>query len=164
MSESHERDWTQGPARFVAACALGLAGLSGLAWTVMNGAPPRSGAVPPPVTNVVESAPSRLDQTVKPDLPVNNSESGSDPPGAEPEAVSNASDADSPASLARVIDINTATPAQLEQLPRIGPTLAQRIVEDRDENGLFRSLDDLTRVRGIGDKTVAGLRGLAVAR
>jgi competence protein ComEA len=70
----------------------------------------------------------------------------------------------SPPALARVIDVNSATAAQLEQLPRIGPTLAQRIVEEREANGPFTSVDDLTRVRGIGEKTVDGLRGLAAAR
>lgn len=56
------------------------------------------------------------------------------------------------------IDLNTATAAQLELLPGIGPSKARTIVEDRDRHGPFRSVEDLDRVRGIGSKTVERLR------
>lgn len=56
------------------------------------------------------------------------------------------------------IDINSANEAQFETLPGIGPGKAKEIVADRNTNGPFRSIDDLGRVRGIGDKTLAGLR------
>ncbi|HVZ93232.1 MAG TPA: helix-hairpin-helix domain-containing protein [Phycisphaerales bacterium] len=56
------------------------------------------------------------------------------------------------------IDINTTTAAELELLPRIGPALAKRIIEDRDENGPFESVDDLDRVRGIGPRTLDAIR------
>ena len=55
--------------------------------------------------------------------------------------------------------MNTATQAELEQLPGIGPTLAAAIVQERDRNGPFRSVDDLTRVHGIGPGRLAQLRG-----
>ncbi|EKP94946.1 ComEA family DNA-binding protein [Thermaerobacter subterraneus] len=55
------------------------------------------------------------------------------------------------------IDINRATAAELEALPGIGPALAQRIVADREVNGPFRRPQDLTRVPGIGEKTLAQL-------
>lgn len=58
------------------------------------------------------------------------------------------------------IDLNRADPALLERLPRIGPALARRIVEDRRERGPFTSLDDLDRVRGIGPATLESLRAL----
>lgn len=48
------------------------------------------------------------------------------------------------------ININTATAAQLESLPGIGPALAQRIVDYRNENGPFNALSELTMVSGIG--------------
>lgn len=57
-----------------------------------------------------------------------------------------------------VIDLNTADQTALETLPRIGPALAQRIIEWREENGRFRSVDDLLAVPGIGEKLLAGLR------
>lgn len=57
-----------------------------------------------------------------------------------------------------VIDLNAATQEDLETLPRIGPALAQRILEWREENGRFRSVDDLMAVPGIGEKLLAGMR------
>lgn len=54
-------------------------------------------------------------------------------------------------------DLNTATAAQLETLPRIGPVLAQRVLDYRRAHGPFRSVDELQNVRGIGEKTVAGV-------
>ncbi|MDQ7014577.1 MAG: helix-hairpin-helix domain-containing protein [Planctomycetota bacterium] len=65
--------------------------------------------------------------------------------------------------VSRKIDINTATLAELDILPRIGPTLAARIIADREANGPFGSLDDLDRVPGIGPKTVAKLVPYAAA-
>ena len=56
------------------------------------------------------------------------------------------------------IDINSATWVEWMQLPEIGETLALRIVEDRQSNGPFRSIDDLQRVKGIGPKTVEAIR------
>lgn len=56
------------------------------------------------------------------------------------------------------IDLNTADQAALETLPRIGPALAQRILEWREENGRFRSVDDLLAVSGIGEKMLVGVR------
>ncbi|MBX3270049.1 MAG: helix-hairpin-helix domain-containing protein [Sandaracinaceae bacterium] len=61
------------------------------------------------------------------------------------------------------IDVNAASPAELELLPRIGPSLAARIVEARERDGPFESVDDLGRVRGIGPRTVDRLRGLVTA-
>ena len=51
-----------------------------------------------------------------------------------------------------LININSATAEELEQLPGIGPSTAQKIVSDRMANGSFKSPDDLKRVTGIGDK------------
>ncbi len=65
--------------------------------------------------------------------------------------------------VSRKIDINTATLAELDILPRIGPTLAARIIADREANGPFSSLDDLDRVPGIGPKTIARLVPYAAA-
>ena len=58
------------------------------------------------------------------------------------------------------IDVNTATVAELETLPSIGPVMAQRIVNYRGIVGPFASLDELDNVSGIGPATLAELRGL----
>ncbi len=58
------------------------------------------------------------------------------------------------------VDLNTATVAQLDALPGVGPVLAGRIVAWREENGRFSSVDDLSEVQGIGDVTMAKLRPL----
>lgn len=52
------------------------------------------------------------------------------------------------------LDLNRASAADLQALPRLGPALAARIVADRDANGPFASLDDLTRISGIGERTI----------
>ncbi len=60
-------------------------------------------------------------------------------------------------TLAVRINVNTAGAAELDLLPGIGPALAQRIIESRTATGPFRSLADLGRVSGIGDKTLEKL-------
>jgi len=56
------------------------------------------------------------------------------------------------------ISLATATPEQLDELDGIGPTLAERIIEFRDENGGFRSVAQLQEVEGIGEKRFAALK------
>ncbi len=58
----------------------------------------------------------------------------------------------------KLIDINSATAKELERLPRIGPQIAGRIVAYREENGAFKRIDDITKVKGIGPKTLERLR------
>ncbi|UGQ09825.1 helix-hairpin-helix domain-containing protein [Yinghuangia sp. ASG 101] len=57
-----------------------------------------------------------------------------------------------------VIDLNTATAEQLETLPGIGPVTARSIVEWRQDNGRFTSIDQLREIRGIGESRFADLR------
>lgn len=59
---------------------------------------------------------------------------------------------------ATAVDVNSATAAELESVPGIGKALAQRIVEFREKNGPFGQLDDLVKVRGIGEKSIVRLR------
>lgn len=56
---------------------------------------------------------------------------------------------------ANTVNINSADAAQLALLPRVGPSVAQRIVDYRKKNGPFKSADDLMLVQGIGEKTYA---------
>lgn len=52
-----------------------------------------------------------------------------------------------------VVNVNTAGIEELTLLPRVGETVARRIVEFREENGAFKSAEDLLLVRGVGEKT-----------
>ena len=56
------------------------------------------------------------------------------------------------------VDVNLATAAEFARLPGVGPALAARIIELRGRDGPFASVDDLRRVRGVGDATLARLR------
>ncbi len=58
------------------------------------------------------------------------------------------------------VNVNTATAADLDRLPGVGPVLARRIVEHREARGLFRRLDDLLEVEGIGQKLLSRLKPL----
>lgn len=77
-----------------------------------------------------------------PPKPVPQSRSG--PPGGAPAPVA-------------LVDVDRATAAELERLPRIGPALAARIVQDRTERGDYGSLQALQRVRGVGPAMTAAL-------
>lgn len=59
-----------------------------------------------------------------------------------------------------IVNVNTASESELETLPGIGPSTAKRIVADREEKGPFESVEDLTRVSGIGEKKLESIAGL----
>lgn len=58
------------------------------------------------------------------------------------------------------VNLNTATTAELDGLPGVGPVLAQRIVDYRAQHGPFRDVKDLLKVDGIGEKKFASLKDL----
>ncbi|WP_442929916.1 helix-hairpin-helix domain-containing protein [Micromonospora sp. WMMC241] len=58
------------------------------------------------------------------------------------------------------VNLNTATLAQLDALPGVGPVLAQRILDHREQHGGFRSVSDLRQVEGIGDARYEQLKEL----
>ncbi len=59
-----------------------------------------------------------------------------------------------------LVNVNTATAEQLDALPRIGETLAGRIIDYREDNGPFQTVDELDDVKGIGPSTLSSLEGL----
>ncbi|OGD11184.1 MAG: hypothetical protein A2Y86_04270 [Candidatus Aminicenantes bacterium RBG_13_62_12] len=56
------------------------------------------------------------------------------------------------------VNINTAGLNELQSLPRVGPKLAQRILDYRKEHGSFKRPEDLLKVKGIGEKMFRGLK------
>lgn len=61
-------------------------------------------------------------------------------------------------SSSGLVNINTASAAELQTLSGIGPSMAQSIIDDRSKNGPFASVDDLMRVSGIGEKKLAKIK------
>lgn len=74
-----------------------------------------------------------------------------------------AQNGESPAAGDGLIDLNNADQSALESLPGIGPALAGRIIDWRETNGRFQSVEDLLAVSGIGEKVLSGLRDLVRA-
>jgi competence protein ComEA len=57
-----------------------------------------------------------------------------------------------------VVNINTASSEELELLPRVGPALAGRIIEFREANGPFQTVDEILAVKGIGESSFEKLK------
>ena len=132
-----ERDWTTGPAKWAAALVIALASIGGMAWSIV-------GRAPNPTLSPVPAREAERAATAAP--PADSPQTGT------PEA-----------TALRLIDVNSASSAELQLLPGIGPALAGRIIADREANGPFESLDDLQRIAGIGPRTVERLEVYATA-
>jgi competence protein ComEA len=78
-------------------------------------------------------------------------------PAGQPSSVASPSSMTSPAGL---VNLNTASQAELESLPGVGPVTATAILTWRTEHGAFSSVDELLEVSGIGDATLADLAPL----
>lgn len=65
-----------------------------------------------------------------------------------------------PATTPAVVNLNTASVAQLEALPGVGPKMAERIIEYRQKNGGFKKVEDVMNVRGLGEKGFLKLKPL----
>ncbi len=101
---------------------------------------PRKGTVEhavPPGTGVSQSGPNPAPTNVFLRVPRKRKTKSTDP-------------SENAARTHAPLDVDLASAADIQRLPRIGPVLARRIVADRDSLGPFGSLDGLTRVRGIG--------------
>ena len=69
-------------------------------------------------------------------------------------------DAKSSQTQQKLVNINTATQAELETLPQVGPATAQRIIAFREEHKGFKTVEELLNVKGIGPKTFEKLKPL----
>ncbi|MEM1179348.1 MAG: helix-hairpin-helix domain-containing protein, partial [Acidobacteriota bacterium] len=69
-----------------------------------------------------------------------------------------------PSTVPGVVNVNTAGAAELAYLPRVGPSLAERIVAFRKENGELQKAEDLILIRGIGEKTFRRLEPFVVVK
>jgi competence protein ComEA len=59
-----------------------------------------------------------------------------------------------------LINLNSATQAELEKLPGVGPAMAKQIIEYRQKNGGFKKIEELMNVKGIGEKSFLKLKAL----
>ena len=81
------------------------------------------------------------------------------PASAAPSASGGAPVAGGGTGAGGLVNLNTANQSVLEELPGVGPVLAQRIIDWRTEHGRFTSVDELAEVSGIGEKMFAQLQG-----
>lgn len=111
--------------------------------------------VPVPAAST-ESAPKTSALAPAPNLSFGSSSSA---PTATPKKTDNLAQL-----RAHPVDLNHATSAQLQQLPGVGPKMAERILAYRSENGRFKSVSDLDKVKGFGDKKMESLKDLVTVK
>jgi competence protein ComEA len=66
--------------------------------------------------------------------------------------------ADQVSKATKLVNINTASAAELTKLPRVGEKMAQRIIDFRKKHGKFKRVQDLMKVKGIGEKVFQQLK------
>ena len=123
------------------------------AQTMMQASPAPSEA---PVSETLETTPAEaVTEATEPS--VTESPIGEEPTVQQAPTEKTETETTSPPSNSGLININTASAAQLMTLPGIGEVLSQRIVDYRNTHGPFRSVAALTNVTGIGEKRLAAI-------
>jgi competence protein ComEA len=130
----------------IAMLALGVSLGSG-------GTVPQSSLTTVPHRPAPSPQPTDAAQPAGPAVPPGTQAAAPTPPAPTPAPATD----ESPRPLARRVNINSATSAELELLPGVGPAMAARIIEHRRTKGPFRRPADLDSVRGIGEKTLGRL-------
>lgn len=143
MAASHApqpHDWTRGPAKWAAVGLLGGASAVAAVWTYVSSA----GSPPAPAPAHTAVAPVTPDST-----PADKA-----PASAEQLATH------ALVAAARKINLNTATIEELDLLPGVGRSTAQKIIDYRTTHGKFRTISELDNVSGIGPAKLERLRPL----
>ncbi len=102
---------------------------------------------------IIEQQEKELEQKYNPSFTVSEAQI----PDTEPVEEEPATD-DETLPVISIVNINTATSAELQTLDGIGPTYAERIIEYRQLNNGFDSIDELINIKGIGEKRLANIR------
>ncbi|MCU0269877.1 MAG: helix-hairpin-helix domain-containing protein [Acidimicrobiales bacterium] len=100
-----------------------------------------------------------LGQETPPPVPAGAGGGPSGPDGEEGSPGADGGDAPPPGGAA-LVDLNTATAEELDRLPGVGPTTAAAIIDHRERNGPFASVDQLADVKGIGEAKLEAVRDL----
>lgn len=121
-----------------------------------------------PLNEAVEAALNELEQPNRETMipQPDAAEPSQSPPSAEDvEPVTEDAEQSLPQTdSGNLLDLNRASSLELQLLKGIGPSKAQAIVDDRERNGFYKNVEDLLRVKGIGEKLLAGIKESVVAR
>ncbi len=114
-------------------------------------------------TKLAEQEQATIAEKYNPDFTVSNDENTDTQPAVTQSVTSEPMDSDETPekeieSVPEIININTAGLAELQTLDGIGPTYAGRIIEYREANGGFKTIEELINIKGIGEKRLEAIR------